>query len=77
MFNPRNVSEDEKIQICQSDFRNALTKVFPSVSKKDELLYSKLENSLRKTRSHITDVNVPSSTKEPKENPNATPYKKK
>ena len=53
-----------------------MSKCFPSVSKKDELLYQKLENSLRKTRSHITDVSVPAPVKE-KENPNATPYKKK
>ena len=32
---------------------NAMTKVFPSVSKKDEISYARLETSLRKTRSHI------------------------
>jgi hypothetical protein len=35
------------------DFTSALTKVFPSVSKKDELSYQLLEKSLRKSRSHI------------------------
>jgi len=35
---------------------SALSKVFPSVSKKDELSYSRLETSLRKTRSHITET---------------------
>ena len=30
-----------------------MTKVFPSVSKKDEIAYSKLQTSLRKTRGHI------------------------
>lgn len=37
------------------DFTVALQKVFPSVSKKDELAYKHLENSLRKSRSQITD----------------------
>jgi hypothetical protein len=45
--------ENTQIFICQKDFINALKKVFPSVSKKDELSYAKLENSLRKTRGHI------------------------
>jgi hypothetical protein len=35
------------------DFTVALTKVFPSVSKKDEHSYQSLEKSLRKSRSHI------------------------
>jgi hypothetical protein len=33
----------------------ALRKVFPSVSKKDELAYAKLENSLRRTRGNIDE----------------------
>lgn len=51
-----NIQDNEAILICQSDFRNAMGKVFPSVSKKDEALYARLETSLRRTRSHITDV---------------------
>ena len=39
-------------------------KVFPSVSKKDEALYARLETSLRRTRSHITDV-APGATEKP------------
>jgi hypothetical protein len=54
----RNVGEDEKILICQKDFLNALGKVFPSVSKKDELSYARLEHSLRKTRGSITNDEV-------------------
>lgn len=50
----RNVTEEETILICQADFLFALTKVFPSVSKKDELSYARLEHSLRKTRGSIT-----------------------
>jgi SpoVK/Ycf46/Vps4 family AAA+-type ATPase len=48
---------DVEIQlfITMRDFTVALQKVFPSVSKKDELAYKHLENSLRKSRSHITD----------------------
>ena len=49
-----NVEDHEAILIAQSDFRNAMNKVFPSVSKKDEALYARLETSLRRTRSHIT-----------------------
>jgi hypothetical protein len=56
----KNVSEDEKILICHSDFLNALTKVFPSVSKKDELSYARLEHSLRKTRGSITNEEIAS-----------------
>ena len=44
------MDEDEQIFISQKDFMEALTKVFPSVSRKDELVYAKLEHSLRKTR---------------------------
>ena len=42
-----------EIRINQKDFISALTKVFPSVSKKDELSYRALEGSLRKTRASI------------------------
>ena len=44
------------LQVQQKDFQWALTKVFPSVSKKDELSYRALEGSLRKTRGHITQA---------------------
>jgi ribosome biogenesis ATPase len=43
------------IFITQKDFAFALQKVFPSVSKKDEMAYQHLEKSLRKSRSHITN----------------------
>jgi len=48
-----NVNSEDKIQICMKDFHVALSKVFPSVSKKDEQAYARLETNLRKTRSHI------------------------
>jgi hypothetical protein len=32
---------------------NAMCKVFPSVSKQDEVAYQKLQTSLRKSRGHI------------------------
>ena len=35
------------------DFKLALTKVFPSVSKRDENSYKALEGSLKKTRASI------------------------
>ena len=38
------------------DFEEALTKVLPSVSKRDEALYKSLEGSLRKSRSAITSA---------------------
>jgi SpoVK/Ycf46/Vps4 family AAA+-type ATPase len=43
----------EQIFITMRDFTVALQKVFPSVSKKDELAYQHLEKTLRKSRSHI------------------------
>jgi len=42
--------------VTQKDFILALTKVFPSVSKKDELSYRALEGSLRKTRAQINQT---------------------
>jgi SpoVK/Ycf46/Vps4 family AAA+-type ATPase len=45
----------EQIFITMRDFIVALQIVFPSVSKKDELAYKHLENSLRKSRSHINN----------------------
>jgi hypothetical protein len=44
----------DKVEITQEDFDLALTKVFPSVSKKDEAQYKSLESSLRKTRASIS-----------------------
>jgi ribosome biogenesis ATPase len=49
-----NVEDDAEILICHADFMVALEKVFPSVSKKDEMSYARLEHSLRKTRGSIT-----------------------
>ena len=46
-------AKDDNIQVTMKDFTVALQKVFPSVSKKDEMLYSQLEKTLRKSRSHI------------------------
>lgn len=45
----------EKPKVAMRDFQKALTKVLPSVSKRDEILYRSLEGSLRKTRSSITN----------------------
>lgn len=49
---------DENIKITNKDFMNALKNVFPSVSKKDELTYQKLQTSLRRTRGHIDNVDI-------------------
>lgn len=49
---------DENIKITNKDFMNALKNVFPSVSKKDELTYRKLQTSLRRTRGHIDNVDI-------------------
>lgn len=35
------------------DFKKAMRKVQPSVSKEDELTYAKLQKSLKKSRAHI------------------------
>ena len=40
----------DPLKVQHKDFMQALSKVFPSVSKKDELSYRALEGSLRKTR---------------------------
>mmetsp|Transcript_32370 Transcript_32370/g.49533 ORF Transcript_32370/g.49533 Transcript_32370/m.49533 type:complete len:423 (+) Transcript_32370:996-2264(+) len=45
--------EDTEAKIMESDFVSALTKVFPSVSKKDEAVYRSLQTNLRKSRGHI------------------------
>lgn len=45
--------KDDDLFITMRDFTVALQKVFPSVSKEDELSYRSLEKSLRKTRGHI------------------------
>jgi ribosome biogenesis ATPase len=54
----------EGIKISQSDFKEALTKVFPSVSQKDERIYKSLQSSLRKTRAAIVEEKV---TEKPKD----------
>ena len=41
------------LTIKQNDFHMALKKVFPSVSKKDELVYAKLERSLKNIKAHL------------------------
>ena len=46
--------QDEGPKISMRDFTKALSKVLPSVSKRDELLYKSLEGSLRKSRSSLT-----------------------
>jgi len=43
----------DKIYITNLDFMNALKNVFPSVSKKDEIVYQRLQTSLRKSRGQI------------------------
>jgi len=47
-------SNSSEVRITNEDFNLALTKVFPSVSKKDEMQYKSLEGSLRKTRASLT-----------------------
>lgn len=47
------------VKIKMEDFTSALDKVFPSVSKKDELSYRSLQSSLRKKRSHISGPEAP------------------
>ena len=46
-------SDINDLTIKQSDFRRALKKVFPSVSKQDELVYAKLEKSLKNIKAHL------------------------
>ena len=46
--------EQEKVLVHMKDFNSALTRVFPSVSKRDEASYKALEGSLKKTRASIT-----------------------
>lgn len=43
-------------KVNMKDFEEALTRVLPSVSKRDEALYKSLEGSLRKSRSAITSA---------------------
>jgi len=64
----QGAGEEVAVQICQSDFANAMVRVFPSVSKLDELAYVKLQSSLRKERGHLEG-----SQKAPSSNPNGTP----
>ena len=64
--------DSEKIQVTMKDFKLALTKVFPSVSKRDENSYKALEGSLKKTRASINTQNP--ALEEPKKEP--TPMKK-
>ena len=63
------------LKVHHKDFVLALTKVFPSVSKKDELSYKALEGSLRKTRAQINSAtNQPA---EPTDKDNVKPTPKK
>jgi hypothetical protein len=52
-----------------------MSKVFPSVSKKDEMAYAKLETSLRKTRSHINTEGVEAKTEVANTSGGKTPVK--
>jgi SpoVK/Ycf46/Vps4 family AAA+-type ATPase len=61
MESKENDNTTKQIFITMRDFTVALQKVFPSVSKKDELAYQHLEKSLRKSRSHI-NTGHPSNT---------------
>ena len=47
-------AETGPTKVTMKDFTKALTRVLPSVSKRDEGLYRALEGSLRKSRSAIT-----------------------
>lgn len=49
-----NDAPKKSAKVSMKDFQRALTKVLPSVSKRDEGLYRALEGSLRKSRSAIT-----------------------
>ena len=53
--NPEAKPTEGKVLVQMKDFTLALTKVFPSVSKRDERLYKALEGSLKKTRASITN----------------------
>jgi len=46
----------KNVQVHHKDFVAALQKVFPSVSKRDELSYKALEGGLRKSRSSINNT---------------------
>lgn len=51
------MAENKKdVKITRQDFMSALSKVFPSVSKRDEIAYAKLQTSLRRTRGHIEET---------------------
>ena len=50
----QEIGEKTELKVLQKDFMYALQKVFPSVSKKDELSYKSLEGSLRRSRASIT-----------------------
>jgi len=59
-------NQEGSAHVEHKDFILALSKVFPSVSKKDELSYRALEGSLRKTRAHINPAaSQPESVTEP------------
>ena len=53
--NPDQTNSAAHAKVSMKDFQKAMTKVLPSVSKRDEALYRALEGSLRKTRSAITN----------------------
>ena len=52
--NPEAKPTEGKVLVQMKDFESALTRVFPSVSKRDEASYRALEGSLKKTRASIT-----------------------
>lgn len=70
----KGIKDSLPLKVHQKDFTLALTKVFPSVSKRDELSYKALEGSLRKTRSQINSATNPAEPTD-KDNPKPTPRK--
>ena len=49
----KRTSDVDELKINMDDFKKALKKVFPSVSKQDEMSYAKLQKSLKKARAHL------------------------
>lgn len=47
--------DEEDVTITMDDFMKAMKKVFPSVSKQDEMVYNKLKSSLKKSRAHLEE----------------------
>jgi SpoVK/Ycf46/Vps4 family AAA+-type ATPase len=55
IFAIKRSKDNNQILIKTEDFTKAMKKVFPSVSKHDELTYIKLQKSIKKSRAHIKE----------------------